>query len=692
MAFSANTGDAVTETEHRWIPMPDGVRLAARIWWPPGAGPFPALFEYIPYRKSDLARARDERNHPFFAARGYACLRIDMRGSGDSEGHMPDMYSEDELADARHVIRWLAAQDWCTGCVGMFGTSWGGTASLQAAVGAPDALKAVIANCATANRFEDDIHWMGGALLTDSFEWGTTLPAILAAPPDAAALGDDWRRIWRARLDKLAFPLDNWIRHCTRGAYWRHGSVKFNADQLSCPILAIGGWADRYSNTVMELVQARPETCWGIVGPWGHHYPDQGEPGPAIGFQEVALAWWEHWLKDGGANAPLNWPRLRLWRREFEPPQEQLDTRNGEWVETATTGQTHARAFYPTAAGLSDQPGDETLSFEVPHDWRHGECAGDTGYFGRAGGLPAEQSADDARALCFDSMPLAEDFDLIGCAEFSCDITREQAEAQLACRLCEMAPDGRSLLVTRQVLNLALDETMDAVSPFVAGEPVRIRLRLPSTAYRFTRGNRIRLALGASYWPLVRPAPHPASIRVLTQHARLSLPRPERTAPLSTPFPEAGDWPARRSWEMETEGPMQRERKPLHDARVYSSWRLPPVTLRYLETGVSVSFGTAARYDADMTGSGATACAIDHAIEITRPDGKAEIQSSLVAEAKSGRMTVDATLCVKWNETGVAEKAWRHVYPADEETKHARRPLRVAGRVPVSDERGKPQA
>lgn len=666
MAFSANAGAAVTETEHCWIPMPDGVRLAARIWRPPDAGPFPALFEYIPYRKSDLVRARDERNHPFFAARGYVCLRIDMRGSGDSEGRMPDMYSADELADARHVIRWLAAQDWCTGRVGMFGTSWGGTASLQAAVDAPEALKAVIANCATANRFEDDIHYLGGALLTDGFEWGATLPAILAAPPDAATLGDDWRRLWQARLEQLAFPLDNWIRHRTRGAYWRHGSVKFNAGRLSCPILAIGGWADRYSNAVMELVQARPEICWGIVGPWGHHYPDHGEPGPAIGFQEVALAWWEHWLK-GGANAPLNWPRLRLWRREFEPPQAQLDTRNGEWIETAAAGKTHAGVFHPTAAGLSAQPGGE-LSFAVPDDWRHGECAGDTGYFGRAGGLPQEQSADDARALCFDSMPLTDDLDLIGCAEFSCDITREAAQAQLVCRLCEVGPDGRSLLVTRQVLNLALDETMDAAAPFAAGAPTRIRLRLPATAYRFTRGNRIRLALASSYWPLVWPAPHPARIRVSARHARLSLPRPARTGKLSVPFPAAGNWPARRSWEMQAGGPLQRERVQFNDARSRSSWRQPPVTFRYLDTGVSISCGTAARYEADMTGPGAATCAIDHTIEITRPDGKAEIQSSLVAQAKSGGMTVEAALCVTWNEVKMTEKTWRSTYPMHAKT------------------------
>ena len=279
-ALPPHTVDVV---EHAWIPMPDGVRLAARLWIPREAwtAPAPAIFEYIPYRKADMVRARDERNHPFFAAHGYACIRVDMRGSGDSEGHMPDMYAENELSDARSVIEWLAAQPWCNGRVGMFGTSWGGTASLQAGVDAPEALAAVIAVCATHDRYEVDIHHKGGCLLTDTFEWGATLPAILALPP-TRNVGEDWRERWEARLRSLAFPLEDWVREEARGDYWRRGSVIHEAERLSCPILAVGGWSDGYSSSVMSLVDARPDLVRGVVGPWGHHYPDQGHPGPAI--------------------------------------------------------------------------------------------------------------------------------------------------------------------------------------------------------------------------------------------------------------------------------------------------------------------------------------------------------------------------------------------------------------------------
>lgn len=643
--------------------MPEGVRLSARIWWPEGRGPFPAILEYIPYRKRDMVRARDERNHPYFAAHGYVCLRVDMRGSGDSEGHMPDMYSDNELADARHVIEWIAEQDWCSGRVGMFGTSWGGTASLQAAVDAPGPLKAVIANCATADRFEDDIHWTGGALLTDSFEWGATLPAILAAPPDTATVGDGWRDQWEERLRNLSFPLDAWIRHRARGDYWRHGSVKFSTERLSCPILSIGGWADRYSNSVMGLVQARPDICWGVVGPWGHHYPDQGEPGPAIGFQDLALEWWDHWLGNEIGNV-RNWPRLRLWRREFDPPVDRLAIRNGGWIEAAGDEEADGTTLFLSAGGLADHSPAETQSLEIPSDLRHGECAGDTGYFGRVGGLPLDQSVDDDRSLCFDSDPLEKDLNLVGHAELSCDISRDLAEAQLVVRLCEVTPEGLSNLVVRQVRNLALDGTLDSVSTFSAGNFVRYRIRLPSTAYRFAQGNRIRLALGTSYWPLAWPASRPAIVSVMTRGAQLNLPALPHREGLSVPFPEVRELPVWKSWESDSEGPLQREPAKLVDGRVDSSWTLPRVTLRFPEKNLAISFWTSAHYRIDTTDPCVLICSMDHVIEIRREDGTARIRSSLVSRTGRGGLEIESTLSVHWNREGVAEKVWRYVYPA----------------------------
>ncbi len=137
----------------QWIPMPDGVRLSATLYMPanPKRGEkFPALLEYLPYRKDDATAARDYPIHACFAARGYVSVRVDIRGFGASEGTPTDReYSEQEQLDGEQVIAWLAAQPWSSGKVGMFGISWGGFNSIQLAMRHPPALKAILAVDAT---------------------------------------------------------------------------------------------------------------------------------------------------------------------------------------------------------------------------------------------------------------------------------------------------------------------------------------------------------------------------------------------------------------------------------------------------------------------------------------------------------------------------------------------------------------
>ncbi|MBF2759581.1 MAG: CocE/NonD family hydrolase [Ectothiorhodospiraceae bacterium AqS1] len=674
--------------------MPDGVGLSASIWLPAAGAPTPAILEYIPYRKRDLVRARDERNHPYFAAHGYACLRVDMRGSGDSEGAMPDMYTCDELDDARCVIEWIAEQPWCNGRVGIFGTSWGGTAALQAAIDAPDALQAVIANCATVDRFEDDIHWMGGCLLTDSLEWGATLPAILACPPDRATLGERWMDIWKTRLRNTSFPFERWAKNDRRGEYWRHGSVRFQADRLRVPILAIGGWSDRYSNSVMRLVRARPDLCRGIVGPWGHHYPDQGEPGPAIGFQDLALKWWDHWLKSADSAGDIDWPSLQLWRREFDPPQNRLRRRNGRWIafdlptrsprDPQAEGQAEAEATRLYLAGddlpsdSSQPPSPATLSFNpptkaatlaIPFDLGHGECAGDTGYFGRVGGIALDQAPDDKRSLRFDTSPLTEAVDLIGHVTLSLDLEIEAMPAQIACRLCDVAQDGRSNLVSRTVLRLDLDDDLDDSRDLphdeLLGKAIPYRIVFPATAYRFEAGNRIRLAFGASYWPLVWPVPRPTEIHIRSQGAHLSLPNLQiaslHRSPLLLPAPK--DLPEAKRHHLVSSGELQRT-PPVNSAGIIrSSRRQPLLTTRFDEIDLEFAFETTADYEIGEDDPSAADCRISHRLEIRRSDGTALVSSRIRMSAQPAGYKVHLELSVIWNEESFTERRPNHKRP-----------------------------
>src|SRR5882672_3912227 len=205
-----------------WIPMSDGTRLAARVWMPEDAErkPVPAILEYIPYRRRDGTRDWDDLSHPYLAAHGYACIRLDIRGTGDSEGVILDEYLKQELDDAVEAIAWLAKQPWCNGNVGMMGISWGGFNSLQVAARRPPALKAVISLCSTVDRYADDIHYKGGCLLIENFGWASTMLSYSSRPPDPLiAGGNRWRDMWLTRLENQQFLAPLWLKHQHRDAY-----------------------------------------------------------------------------------------------------------------------------------------------------------------------------------------------------------------------------------------------------------------------------------------------------------------------------------------------------------------------------------------------------------------------------------------------------------------------------------------
>ena len=639
--------------------MPDGIRLAARLWQPEGAGEVPAIFEYVPYRKADMVRARDERNHPYFAAHGFACLRVDMRGSGDSEGHMPDMYDDNELADARHVIEWIAAQPWCDGNVGMFGTSWGGTASLQANIDAPEALKAIIAVCATHDRYEDDIHHMGGCLITDTFEWGVTLPAILASPP-TPNVGPDWKDKWQERLENLAYPVEAWVREEARGEYWRHGSVIHQADRLTRPTLAMGGWSDRYSNSVMSLVSARPDLVWGVVGPWGHHYPDHGHPGPAMGFQQLALEWWDHWLRP--RQQPLDWPRLRVWERAFDVPADAIDQREGRWIATdAPTDVTEPMVLHLTENGLSDSA-IEPLAAAVPSALEVGQAAGDTGYFGRFGGLPLEQSPDDARSLCFETPPLTQDMVLYGAAAITIDVSTSHRLGQVALRLNDVAVDGAAARVAFCIRNLALDDRLDAPEPQTDAQSVSCHIPFHTTAYRFRKGHRIRLSISASYWPIVWPSPKDAHIKLTGGTLVLPVLQDGPSA-MPDPMPQALDLPATKNHQTISNPSLERFHKADDDGMLISGWSQPFTEALCTQTGTAFGYETDAIHTIFPDDPTSAKTQFEHRARYSRPDDVADIKSKLTATCDANFIHIEGQLTATWEGESLSKKVWQILVP-----------------------------
>ncbi len=540
----------VREIENVWIPMPDGVRLAARIWLPEDAEarPVPAILEYIPYRKRDLLRARDEPIHRYFAGHGYAAVRLDIRGTGESEGVLVDEYLPQELDDAEAAIAWIASQTWCDGAVGMFGKSWGGFNALQVAARNPAALKAIVTVASTDDRYADDAHYMGGCPINENLSWGSAFFNLMAQPPDPELVGDTWRAMWRARLEAAHPVAAEWMRHPTRDAYWRHGSVCEDFAAIKCAVYAVGGWADAYTNAIPRLLAGLTCPRKGLIGPWGHQYPQDGVPGPAIGFLQEALRWWDCWLKvvdDGITREPM----LRAWMQDGVTPRPDYEIRPGRWVaeETWPSPRIAPRAYALAPGRLVDGAGeDAALTVSSPQSV--GQASGAWCGFGAKGEMPTDQRADDGRSLVFDSEPLAAPLEILGAPVVELALASDRPQAMVAVRLCELHPDGISERVTYGLLNLSHRNGHADPKPLVAGERVRVRVQLNDTAHSFAAGHRLRLAISTAYWPIAWPSPEHATLTVFTGGSRCALPvrppRAEDAALAAFAPPEAAPGPA----------------------------------------------------------------------------------------------------------------------------------------------------
>jgi putative CocE/NonD family hydrolase len=508
----------IVEIENVWIPMPDGCRIAARIWLPKSAEqePVPAILEYIPYRKRDFMRARDEPIHRFFALQGYAAVRVDLRGSGDSEGLLLDEYTRQELDDAKEIIAWIAAQTWCAGAVGMMGISWGGFNALQVAALRPSALKAIITLCSTDDRYADDAHYMGGCLLNENMQWGSILLTYCAYPPDPQIVGDRWKRMWRERIDHLVpFPAF-WLQHQRRDDYWKHGSVCEDYGAIECPVYAIGGWADGYSNAVPRLLEGLSCPKKGLVGPWAHMFPHYGVPGPAIGFLQEAVRWWDQWLK-GVETGIMDEPLYRVWMQEHVDPQPYYDERPGRWVaETAwPSPRIENRRLYLNPGWLEPKPTQPVvLSFSSPQTT--GMAAGEWCGFGAEGEMPQDQRPDDGRSLTFDTDFLSERLEILGAPAVELELAVDEPAALVAVRLNDLARDGTSTLVTYGMLNLTHRGGHERLELLVRRRFYRVRVQLNDIAYAFPAGHRIRIAVSTSYWPVAWPSSAPVMLSVRT--------------------------------------------------------------------------------------------------------------------------------------------------------------------------------
>ncbi|AZT83932.1 CocE/NonD family hydrolase [Marinobacter sp. NP-4(2019)] len=562
MKIVDNLPEQVRHIEHQWIPMHDGTRLAARLWIPESAYnvPVPAIFEYIPYRKRDGSRLRDETMHPYFAGHGYACIRVDIRGSGDSEGILTDEYLQQELDDGVAVLDWLEEQPWCSGEIGMIGISWGGFNGLQIAAMQPPQLRAVVSVCSTDDRYADDVHYMGGCLLGDNLSWASTMFSYNSLPPDPEIVGGRWREMWFQRLENSGLWLETWLQHQHRDAYWRHGSICEDFSAVKIPVMAVSGWADGYSNAVFRLLEELPGERIGLIGPWSHKYPHIGVPGPAIGFLQECLRWWEQWLK-GKETGIRDEPMLRVWMLDSMAPSTSYHQRYGRWISEGVwppkSRQERIYNFSPyRLVETNEDSEDVELTLQSPLS--NGLFAGKWCSYSNTPDLPHDQREEDGGALTFTSEPLEEALEILGAPIVDLELSASQPVAMIAVRLSDMRPDNKVTRISYGLLNLTHHISHASPEPLTPAQRYRNRVQLNGIAQTLPRGHRIRIAISTSYFPLAWPPPKSTQLKIHTRGCRLALPvRSPRDENIR--FPDA---------EMTASGRKKQFRKGRHDWRV----------------------------------------------------------------------------------------------------------------------------
>ena len=530
----------VDAIEPAWIPVAEGVRLSARLWLPKGGEGqrFPVVFEYIPYRTRDSYRPIDDHWGLQLASRGVAFARVDIRGSGDSDGVLRDEYLASEQEDGVAIIAWLASQPWCNGSVGMRGLSWGGFSTLQVAAHAPPALKAIMPMCATDMRFWNDAHYVGGSPGLTNLKWAAGFEMVMGAPPDPAMVGERWEALWRSRLEATPSMAAVWLAHQDNDAYWRHGSVGLDPSAIKCPVYLVDGWADSYAESAERLLRTLTVPKKALFGPWGHIYPDFARPGPGLDWAFEELRWWRHWLM-GDMTGVMDGPVFRYYMPYATPAETRMQELPGRWAsETAWPSPNVADTRFYLAPGRlqAAMPNPDKLVFVADKivglakpEWIPYAVAE----------LPTDQRADDAKSLVFDLSPLQAPLEIVGIPKLKVKVSSSRPIAKLAARLCEVTPDGASWLVTSGILNLSFrNGPLAEPSPLRPGEMNEIELPLTVIAHRFKAGSVIRLSISESLWPLVWPSPETPTLELHLGDANLSLPvRPVPNTEASFPIP-----------------------------------------------------------------------------------------------------------------------------------------------------------
>jgi putative CocE/NonD family hydrolase len=515
-------------TEDVFIEMRDGVRLAATLYLPSGPEPWPALLEALPYRKDDLTASYRPEYHRFADEFGYLVCRLDVRGTGSSDGTTTGEYTSEELEDLSEVIGWLAGRPWSNGRVGMYGTSWSGFNALQTAMLRPPALGAICSIFASDDRYADDVHYFGGALKQlDLTDYPTVMAAANVLPPVPRVFGEGWREAWEHRLETYRPWLLDWLEHQTYDAFWKHGSLREDYASIEAPTMLVTGWADGYTNIALRGMRELRCPRRLLAGPWAHVDVETSTPGPTIDLAAEMARWWDRWLRDVD-NGVDREPPIVVFVRRPTPPAPDLALYRGEWRFEPGWPLERGRE---TRLSLEDAAGASGHRLEVRGDvgWTAWiSCAGNPPW-----GQPVDQRPDEAFSLVYDFDIRADELEILGHPVLHARVASTAPVAYLSAKLCDVHPDGTSQLVTRGLLNLTHRDSREEPSPLEPGTFYDVAFELEVTSWIFEPGHRVRLDLSGTDWPNCWPPPEPLTLSIDPAASAIVLPVVVGPSPIS---------------------------------------------------------------------------------------------------------------------------------------------------------------
>jgi len=486
------------------VTMPDGVRLATDIYLPIGHGwgPWPVILQRTPYGKQSALSAS---TCLAWLAQGFVCVAQDVRGTGRSEGQ--NTVFRDDRVDGQTTIEWITRQVWSNDKIGTFGGSALGITEYALAPGAPSALKCQLPVVATPD-FYHHAAFAGGAL-----RYGLTYP-------------------WLAGQNALGF-FEQLRQHRQWDGWWQEIDIVSRVGTIDAPGLHVGGWYDIFLQGTLDafrLIQhqggpnARGKQKL-VVGPWTHtglgstRAGQLTYPSNAMSYGELLgdwRDWFLHHLK-GDKPAVASWPAVRIYLmgavdEPGAPGNRWLDL--DDWPAPAWT----VPFFLGAGGGLSrllPASGECPLTSDPanPVPTRGGANLFETVDGAYLGIGPEDQRAIEGRAdvLVFSTEALREPLPVIGPLRAVLWVRPDTPDLDLAVRVTDVYPDGRSMLVVDGIARARMRCGDDRECLLTPGQAAEVVVDLTSTALVLNVGHRLRVSVSGSSWPRFEVNPNDGS-------------------------------------------------------------------------------------------------------------------------------------------------------------------------------------